>query len=324
MRRRKLLAILAGAAISPITAHAQRPGKIPIVGFIIPGTEQSHGKWVAAFTARLAELGWVDGRTVVLAYRWAAGHPERYPEMAAEFAGLKPDVVATSVHPGVIALREAAPSIPIVMTALYSGSPFVETLSHPGGMVTGMSQLGPELSGKKLQLLTELIPGLRHLAVLGAATDLKRAAETALIAEVAQKHGIEITPLILKQADEIAPAIASIEGRAQALYVVIDPFISVNQRELNSLALKARLPTMHGLADYVRSGGLMSYGASFEDLFAGAADYVDKILRGASPRDLPVQEPIRFHLAINQKTANALGLSLPVQLLSLADELIEQ
>jgi putative ABC transport system substrate-binding protein len=323
MRRREFTLLVGGAAMWPLVARAQQPAKIPIVGFIVPGTEQSHGKWVAAFTARLAELGWIDGRTVVLAYRWAAGHTERYPEMAAELARLGADVVATSVPGGVAAMKQAAPQTPIVMTALSSGSSYIESLSHPGGMVTGMSQLGEELGRKRLELLAQVVPRLRHLAVLGIAADLKRVPETALVTSAGQQYGIEITPLVIRQAEEIAPTIASIEGRVEALYVIIDPLISVNQAQINMLALKAGLPTMHGLPDYVRSGGLMSYGASFEDLFAGAADYVDKILRGAKPGDLPVAQPTKFHLVINMKTATALGLTVPYTLLAAADELIE-
>ena len=315
--------MLGAIAACPLAAHAQQPAKMPVVGFIVPGTQQSHGKWVAAFTARLAEFGWIDGRIVVLAYRWAAGHPERYPQTAAELATLKVDVVATSVNGGVVAMKQVAPATPIVMAALSSGSPFIESLSHPGGMVTGMSQLGEELGRKRLELLTQVARQLRHLAVVGVAGDLKRVPETALVTSAAQQHGIQVTPLMVKQAEEIAPTIASIEGRAEALYVIIDPLISLNQAQFNMLALKAGLPTMHGLPEYVRSGGLMSYGASFEDLFAGAADYVDKILRGAKPGDLPVQEPTRFHLVINLKTANALGLTFPIALLSAADEVIE-
>ena len=191
----------------------------------------------------MAEFGWIDGRIVVLAYRWAAGHPERYPQTAAELATLKVDVVATSVNGGVVAMKQVAPATPIVMAALSSGSPFIESLSHPGGMVTGMSPLGEELGRKRLELLTQVARQLRHLAVVGVARDLKRVPETALVTSAAQQHGIQVTPLMVKQAEEIAPTIASIEGRAEALYVIIDPLISLNQAQFNMLALKAGLPT---------------------------------------------------------------------------------
>ena len=323
MQRREFIGLIGGATVYPLTALAQQSARLPIVGFIIPGTLDSHGKWVAAFTARLVELGWIDGRTVTLAYRWAEGRPERFPDFAKELAGLKADVFVTTVPEGIVAIQEAAPDTPIVATALSTGSPFVKSLSHPGGMVTGPSQLGPELGGKRLELLTEVVPQLRHVAVMGVESDAKRIPETAAVTAAAQQRGIEITPLIVSKADDLAPAIASVRGAVEALYVVIHPLMSVNRARIASLALDAGLPTMHGLPDNVRAGGLMSYGASFETLFRLSADYVDKILRGARPGDLPVEQPTKFDLVINLKTAKALGLIIPPPLLSTADEVIE-
>jgi putative tryptophan/tyrosine transport system substrate-binding protein len=323
VRRRHFLSIVGGAAASWSAAAKAQSAKRPIVGFIVPGTPESHGKWVAAFTQRLAELGWVEGQTVVLQYRWAAGHAERYPDIAAELVRLNVDVIATSVSGAVAAAKQAAPNVPIVYTALTTGSPFIATLAHPGGTVTGLSQLGPELGGKRLEIFNEIVPGLRRLAVLGAVGGTNTAPETVSVTGAAQALGIEVFPLAVRQGEEIAPAIASVKGHVEALYVIIDPFISVSQRQINTLALEAKLPTMHGLREYVVSGGLASYGASFEDLFRHAGDYVDKILRGTNPADLPVEQPTKFDLVINLATARVLGLTVPQAVLVSATEVIE-
>jgi putative ABC transport system substrate-binding protein len=322
MRRRDFIA---GALVAacPIAARGQQTDKLPVLGFLIPGTEQSHGRWVAAFTKRMGELGWIDGRTIRLEYRWAAGHPERYPGFATEFVQLNASVLVTSINDGVVILNQAAPETPIVHTAMVTGSPFISSLSHPGGMVTGLSQIGGELGGKRLQLLIDAVPRLRRVAMLGVASDVKRVPETEQVAAAGQLHGIEVVSLTVSKLDDIAPAISSVKGKVEALYVIIHPFVSVNQIAINTLALEARLPTMHGLPEHVRSGGLMSYGASFEDLFARAGNYVDKILRGAKPADLPVEQPVKFDLVINLKTAKSLGIELPATLLSSADEVIE-
>ncbi len=322
MRRRDFIA--GGLATAwPLAARGQQARKLPVVGFLVPGTEQSHGKWVAAFTKRMSELGWIDGQTVRLEYRWAAGHPERYPGFAAEFVQLNASVLVTSINDGAVILQKAAPETPIVHTAMVTGSSFISSLSHPGGMVTGLSQIGGELGGKRLQLLIDAIPQLRHVAVLGVAADVKRAPETEQVTAAGQLYGIEVVPLTVSKLDDIVPAISSVKGKVDALYVIIHPFVSVNQIAINTLALEARLPTMHGLPEHVRSGGLMSYGPSFEDLFARAGNYVDKILRGAKAADLPVEQPVKFDLVINLNTAKALGLTMPVSLLSSADEVIE-
>ncbi|MBR1086656.1 ABC transporter substrate-binding protein [Bradyrhizobium manausense] len=322
MRRRDFIAGALAAAY-PVVAGAQQANRLPTVGFLIPGSEQSHGRWVAAFTKRMGELGWIDGQTVRLEYRWAAGHPERYPGFAAEFVQLNASVLVTSINDGVVVLKQAAPETPIVHTAMVAASPFISSLSHPGGRVTGLSQIGQELGGKRLQLLIDAVPQLRHVAVLGVASDVKRVPETEQVTAAGQLHGIEVLPLTVTKLDDVAQAISSVKDKVEALYVIIHPFVSVNQIAINALALEARLPTMHGLPEHVRSGGLMSYGPSFEDLFARAGNYVDKILRGANPADLPVEQPVKFDLVINLKTAATLGLTFPPALLTTADEVIE-
>jgi putative ABC transport system substrate-binding protein len=320
LRRREAIGGLTAAALlAPLPLHAQP--KLPVVGFLVPGTEESHGKLVAAFAAHLAELGWIDGRTVALAYRWAAGHAERYAEIAAELVQLKADVIVTSgVLPTIV---QAAPNTPIVTPVLNTGSPFIASLSHPGGMVTGLSQLGWELGGKRFELLVNVVPELRHLAVLAVETDTKRIPETAELTAAAAKRGIEIMPIVVRQADDIESVLRSATVRVEALYVVSDPLLAINRAAITTVTLEARLPTMHGVSDFVASGGLMSYGVNFQDSFRRAADYVDKILRGMKPGELPVAQPTKFDLTINLKTAGALGLSIPQTLLATADEVIE-
>lgn len=323
MQRREFITFLGGVAAWPVAARAQQTDKPPVVGFLIPGTEQSHGKWVAGFTRRMAELGWTDPRTVRLEYRWAAGHPERYPELAAEFVRLNAAVLVTTINAGVIALNQAAPETPIVHTSMATESPYVASLSRPGGKVTGLSQMGAEVGGKRLQLLNDVLPKLRRLAVMGFNDALGRIPETEVVAAAAKLRGIEVVPLAVSKLDDVTSAISSIKGNVDALHVIVNPFISVNHVAINALALEARLPTMHGLREFIRSGGLMSYGPSFEDLYVRAADYVDKILRGAKPADLPVEQPTKFELVINLKTAATLGLAFPPALLTTADEVIE-
>ena len=323
MQRRAFISAFGSTlALWPHAARAQ-PVKRPIVGFLIPGTRESHGTWVAAFTKRMEELGWTDGRTVTLEYRWAEGHLERYPDITAEFARLGVDVMVSSTGAVVPASLRAAPNTPVVLSTINTGSSFIASLAHPGGMVTGLSQMGSELGGKRLGLLAEMLPGLRRVAMMGVAGGSITVPEAAVVQAAATARGIEVMPLIVKNGEDIAPAIMTVKGKAEALYVIIDPLISVHQAELNRLALEARLPTLHGLRAYVLSGGLMSYGVDFEDQFRRSANYVDKILRGAKPGDLPVEQPTRFEFVINLKTAQALGLTVPTALLAGADELIE-
>lgn len=320
MKRREFIATLGASLAGLAGAHAQQPTKLPIVGFIMPGTEQSHGKLVAAFTAHLAELGWVDGRTVTLAYRWADGHAERYDAFAAELAQLKADVTLTTVSPATVAIQRATPTTPVVMPALPTGTQFIASLSHPGGMVTGVSQMGAELGEQRLELLAMVLPPPRlwHLAVLAVDTD-ERFPETSAVEGTARRLGVEIVSVVVRQADDIIPALAAVKGKVDALYLIGDPLLSDNQVAINGWALEAGLPTMNGSRDDVASGGLMSYGVSLEDSFRRCADYVDKILRGAKAADMPVEQPTRHEFAINLKTAKALGLTIPPALLSVAE-----
>jgi putative tryptophan/tyrosine transport system substrate-binding protein len=326
MKRREFITLLGGAAATwPLAARAQQPAKLPTVGFLVAGTPESHGKWAAAFVKRLSELGWIEGRTVAIEYRWAEGSTERFAEIAAEFVRLKVDVILTSATPSVIAAKKATSVTPIVFTTVTDPvvNSLVASIARPGGNVTGLSQQTSELGGKRLGLLRETVPHLRRVAVMANVTNPSTMAELSEISAAARMLSLEIVPIEIWRSEDIASGIKSLRGGAEALYVLTDPLVAVNQIEINTLALDARLPTMHALREYVVSGGLMSYGANFPDLFRRAGDYVDKILRGAKPADLPVEQPTKFDLIVNMKTAKALGLTLPATLLAGADEVIE-
>jgi putative tryptophan/tyrosine transport system substrate-binding protein len=326
MLRRDFITLLGGAAaLRPLVVRAEQIGKLPTVGVFVAGTPESHGNWVAAFVQRLRELGWIEGRTVAIEYRWAEGRTERFAEIAAEFVRLKVDVIFTSVTGAVIAAKQATSVTPIVFTTVTDPviSGLVASIPRPGGNVTGLSQQTSGLGGKRLGLLHEIVPRLRRVAVLANITNPSTKAETSEISAAARMLGLEIVPIEVRRSEDIAPGIKSLQGEAEALYVLTDPLVAVNQIEINTLALDAQLPTMHGLREYVVSGGLISYGANFPDLFRRAADYVDKILRGTKPADLPVEQPTKFDLIVSMKTARALGLTLPATLLASADEVIE-
>jgi putative ABC transport system substrate-binding protein len=326
VKRREFITLLGGAAATwPLAARAQTRGKLPTVGFFGQTTRSAASEWVAAFVQRLRELGWIDGRTITIEYRWAEGRDERFAEISSEFVGLKVDVIVTSGTPQVIAAKQATSVIPIVFAS--SGDPvgggLVASLARPGGNVTGLSTLVPDLAGKRLEILREVVPGLGRLAILGNVGNPVSMLELGEVRRAASTLGLEVVALEIQRAQDIAPAVEALKGRADALYVCIDALMNANQIRINISALGARLPTMHGSRDYVEAGGLMSYGPNYPELFRRVGDYVDKILRGAKAGDIPVEQPTKFDLIVNLVTARALGLSLPHALLARADEVIE-
>jgi putative ABC transport system substrate-binding protein len=273
---------------------------------------------------RLSELGWIEGRTVAIAYRWAEGHSERYAEIAAEFVRLKVDVIVTT-GPAVPAAMRATSVIPVVFALAGDpvGTGLIASLARPGGNVTGLSIQQIDLASKRLELLREIVPGLRRLAIMANIGFPDAVLEMREVQSTAKMLGLEIVALAIRQAEDIAPAFESLKGPVDALYVCADPIVSTNRIRINTSALGARLPTMHGFRDYVEGGGLMSYGPNNANLFRRTAEYVDKILKGAKPGDLPVEQPTKFDLIINLKTAKALGLTVLPSLLARADEIIE-
>jgi putative tryptophan/tyrosine transport system substrate-binding protein len=323
--RRDFITLLGGAAAAwPLAARAQQPGKLPTMGIIGSGTPATQSHWYAAFVQRLRELGWIDGRTVAVEYRWAEGRDERFAEIAAEFVQRKVDVIVTSSTVGVVAAKQATLVIPIVFVAGDPvGTGLVASLARPGGNATGLSLQQTETNGKRFELLREVVPGLSRLAILANVGSPAVVLDIRGVQATARTYGLEVITLEIRRGEDITPAFEALKGRAEALYVVVDPLVNTHRIRINTLVLAARLPTIHTLREGVEAGGLMSYGANFPDLFRRAADFVDKILRGAKPADIPVEQPTKFDLIINITTAKALGLEIPPTLLARADEVIE-
>ena len=325
LKRREFITLLCGAAAAwPLAARAQQLAKLPTIGFLGASTSSNWSHWTAAFVQRLRELGWIEGRTVAIEYRWAEGRSERFTEIAAEFARLKVDVIL-SVGSAAAVAKQATSTIPIVfaLAADPVGSGLVASLARPGGNLTGLSILSSELAGKRIELLREVLPGLRRLAIIGNVGSVSSVLEIAEAQAAARKLGLDVDVLEIRRAEDIAPALDTLRSGVQALYVCPDPLVNANHARINTLALGARLPTIHPFRDYLGAGGFMSYGANNADLYRRAGDYVDKILRGAKPDDLPVEQPTKFDLVINLTTAKALGLKIPESFLLRADEVIE-
>jgi putative ABC transport system substrate-binding protein len=326
LKRREFMTLLGGAAVSwPRGARAQQPGKLLTIGFLVPGTSSSHGQPVAAFVQRLRELGWIEGHNLAIEYRWAEGRSERFTEIAAEFVQRKVDAIVTASTAAVLAAKQATSVIPIVFAATGDpvGTGLVTSLARPGGNVTGLSLQQTETVGKRLELLREVVPGLGRLAILANVGNPAAVLDLREVQATARTLGLDIATLEIRRGEDIVPAFEALNGRAQALYVVVDPLVGTHQFRINTLVLAERLPTMHTQRPSVEVGGLMSYGANFPDLFRRAADFVDKILRGAKPADIPVEQPTKFDLVVNLVTAKVLGLTVPPTLLARADEVIE-
>jgi putative ABC transport system substrate-binding protein len=325
MKRREFITLLGGAATAwPLAASAQA-AKVPTIALLGAGSPSQQNQWTAAFLQRLQELGWVEGRTFTITYRWADGSSERAAEIASDLVRLGVDVLVTSGTPIILAAKQATTVVPIVFATAADplGSGVVTSLSRPGGNVTGLSLQSTDLTGKRLELLREMVPSLHRLAIMANVGNPAAKLEMGEAQTAGQTLGLDIATYEIRRWDDIVPAFRSLKSRIQALYVVPDPLAAINRVRISTLALSAHIPTMHGFRDYVEVGGLMSYGASFTDLWRRAGDYVDKILRGGKPAELPVEQPTKFDLTINLITAEALGLDVPPSLLARADEVIE-
>jgi len=325
MRRREFIALMASAAAWPLAARAQQVSPIPTVGLLAPGNPASHGHRVTAFVRRLNDLGWTEGRTVVVEYRWADGRRERFSQIAAEFAQRKVDVIVTAGTEAVIEAKKVTNVIPIVFATTGDpvGAGLVASLARPGGNVTGLSMQQTDAAGKRLELLRELIPDLKRLAVLANVSNPSVALEVREIQAMAGAFGVEIILSEIRNAGDITPAVERLKNRAEALYVGVDPILTTNRVRISTLAIAARLPTVHLSREFVEAGGLMSYGPNSVDLYQRAAKIVDKILRGTKPTEIPIEQATKFDLIINLTTARALGLALAPMLLARADEVIE-
>jgi putative tryptophan/tyrosine transport system substrate-binding protein len=326
--RREFITLLGGAAAAwPLAARAQQGDRIRRVGvlMILAADDPESSARVTALTQGLQQLGWMAGHNVQIEYRWGADSGGHTRSLAAELVALAPDVILTVGVPALAAVKQVTSTVPIVFVNIVDpvGAGFVEGLARPGGNVSGLSAQMTDTAAKRLETLREAVPDLRRLAILVNVGNPFSVLEMREAQAAASALGVEAVILEIRGAEDIAPAFETSKGRADALFVASDPLLNSNRVRINSLALGARLPTMHGLREYVEAGGLMSYGANFPDLFRRAAEYVDKILRGAKPADIPVEQPRTFELVINLKTARALGLDVPPTLLARADEVIE-
>jgi putative tryptophan/tyrosine transport system substrate-binding protein len=323
--RREFITLLGGAVAAwPRAARAQQAARLPIIGFLGSLTPSSQSQWTAVFVQRLRELGWIEGQNVAIEYRWAEGQIERASEIASEFVRLRVNVILAS-GAMVIAAKRATSVIPIVFAA--SGDPvangYIASLSHPGGNLTGLSLQQTDLAAKRLELLREVVPTLRRLAVIGNIAVATVLLEMGEVEAAARNLDVQVDRLEIQRVEDITAAVKGVKGRADGLYVCADPFLTSNRLRIHTLSMGARLPTVHGFREYADAGGLISYGPNFPDLFRRAADYVDKVLRGANPGDIPVEQPTKFDLVINLVTAKALDLEVPPTLLARADEVIE-
>jgi ABC-type uncharacterized transport system substrate-binding protein len=308
------------------TAAAQPPEKVPRIGFLGPRTRSDAGGYVDAFLQGLRDLGWVDGKTIVIEYRWAEGKSNRVPDLVAELVRLKVDVILAGSSAVAVAAKNATGTIPIVMAT--GGDPvglgLVASLARPGGNVTGLSfSVGTDTIGKGLELLNESVPKARRMAALSNPANPSHALAIEPLRIAARSLGVQLQLLEARDPNEFNNAFAAMaRERVGALLVVLDPFFGFHRARLLDLAAKSRLPAMYGSREYPEAGGLMSYGTDFRYNFGRSATYVDKILKGAKPADLPVEQPTKFELVINLKTAKALGLTIPQSILARADEVI--
>jgi putative ABC transport system substrate-binding protein len=325
LKRREFITLLGGAAAAwPLAVRAQQPRKLTTIGFLGASTSSAWGHYVTAFERRLRELGWIEAQTVVMEYRWADGRTERYSEIAAEFVRLKVDIIVTAGS-AVLAAKQATSTIPIVFAFAVDPvrSGFVTNLARPAGNITGLSIQSTDLAGKRLEFLREIIPGLRRVAVMANVGYAASVLEMNEAEVTARKLGLEVDKLEIRRAEDIVVAAEALKEEVQALYVCTDALLNANVRHINSLALAVRLPTIHGIRENVDAEGLLSYGPNYPDLCRRAAELVDKILRGMKPGDISVEQPTKFELVVNLKTAKALGLTVPETLLVRADEVIE-
>jgi putative ABC transport system substrate-binding protein len=326
MRRRDLIFVLGAVAVWPFSARAQQPGEVPRVGFLGNSTAELEANLIGPFREGLRDLGYAEGRNIVIEYRWAQGKYERFPALIAELIAQKVDVIVTAGTPATLAVKKATNSVPLVMVAVGDpvGTGIVESLRRPGGNITGLTSISPELDGKRLELLREVVPNVSHVAVLwNAASPLQVIAEKATRTAADALH-MKMLSLGVRSKKDIDGAFATILGqRPEALLVLADRLFLHHRQPIMDFAARHRLPGVHAYRELVEVGGLMSYGPSYADMHRRAAWYVDRILKGAKPTDLPVEGPALFELVVNLKAAKALGLALSPALIARVTEVIE-
>jgi len=320
------LIVALGVLAASLLAAAQQPAKVPRIGFLHPEPISARLDRHDAFRQGLRELGYVEGRTIALEVRSAEGKRERLPALAAELVRLEVDVIVTATVPGIRAVQQATKTIPIVMAVVVDpvATGFVASLARPGGNITGLSMMAPELAGKWLELLKEAVPRVSRVAVLRNPTNPGAALSLSETEVAARALGVRLQLLEVRTPEELDGAFgAAARDRAGALIVLPDPMFHTHRTRIADLAAKSRLPAIYYARDYVEAGGFMAYGANIADMYRRAAYFVDRILKGARPADLPVEQPTKFELVINLKTAKALGLTIPQSILIRADHVIE-
>jgi putative ABC transport system substrate-binding protein len=325
--RRQLLVVLGmNAVVAPLSSYAQPQGKVWRIGMLETVSRDLNAANLDAFQLGLRELGYVEGRNLIIEYRSADGRAERFPDLATELVSLKVDLIVTRGTPAAVAAKKATRTIPVVMANAGDpvGSGLVNSLAHPGRNVTGLSSVPAELDPKRLELIRELVPGAARIAILQNMGSPNNPPQWKEIETAARSLGVQPQLLDVRKPEDLAAAFdAASRQRADALVVGGEGLFQANRKMIAELAAKYRLPAIYRSMDYIEAGGLMAYGPSYPDLYRRAATYVDKIFKGAKPGELPVEQPIKFELIINLKTAKALGLAIPPPLLLRADEVIQ-
>jgi putative ABC transport system substrate-binding protein len=309
----------------PLSAEAQQPAKVSRIGFLSPRSASDAGR-LAAFRQGLRELGYVEGQNIAIESRWAEGEYDRLPGLAAELVRLKVDVIVTYAAPAIQAAKRATGTIPIVMAGAIDpvASGLVTSVARPGGNITGLSLMAPDLVGKQLAILKEVVPTVSRVALLGNPANTGNAPQLRHAQDAARVLGMRLQFLEARGPGEIDGAFTAMtRARAGAVIVLVDGMLADHRARIADLAVKSRLPAIYGLSDYPEAGGLMAYGPSVLDRFRRAATYVDKLLKGAKPADLPVEQPTKFELTVNLRAAGALGLTIPSSVLARADHVIQ-
>jgi putative tryptophan/tyrosine transport system substrate-binding protein len=327
MNKRKLGSFALCALLPALcaSAEAQQPTKVPRIGYLAANFPSTNLARIEAFRQGLRDLGYVEGKSIVIEWRYAEGKPDRLPALAAELVRIKVDVIVSAGPPPTRSAKQATVTIPIVMAFDDDpvGSGFAASLARPGGNITGLSTLAPEISGKLLELLREIVPKLSRVAVLGNATQPGNPQALREINLAADGFGVQLQYLEVRGPKDIETAFrAASKERADAVLVLGSAVLNSQRKEISELAVKSRLPTIYNRSEYVEDGGLVFYGVSINDLFRRAATYVDKILKGAKPADLPVEQPKKFEFIINLKAAKQIGLTIPPNVLVRADKVI--
>jgi putative tryptophan/tyrosine transport system substrate-binding protein len=327
MKRREFILALGGAAAGwPFAARAQQATKVYRIGFMGNSTAALEANLVGPFRDALREFGYEEGRNIAIEYRWAEGHYERFPALVAELIAQKVDVIVTAGTPATLAVKAATTSVPLVMVAVGDpvGTGIVASLGRPGGNITGLSSIAPELEGKRLELLRELIPNLSHIAVLSNPANLFHVASLKQARVAAELLRIRVQSVEVRASEEIDGALAALaRERPGALLILADRVFLHDRKRLMDFATQNRIPGVYAYRELVEAGGLMSFGPNYADMHRRAANYVNKILKGSKPADLPVEQPTKFELFVNVKAAKAMGLTIPESFLLRADEVIE-